>query len=190
MPEPNLHQLHIPLRPDAHVSERIQQQQSQDSRHDSRKSKRHQVEIGKRVILEFQRSDGRVSADAIVRDLSEDGIGLWVGTFIHSRTACWVSITSSDGRRFDVEGEVRWCKHFAHSVHEIGVQITRKNSQALGEHLSAPQNKLASDLADLVSMVRLVIEEITPRLGSGLTATDTQRVCEQLREALGEEPRA
>lgn len=190
MGEPNLHQLHIPLRFDPHVMEKIQHQQMLDARHDSRRNKRYSLEISKRVVLEFQRADGRVTADAIIRDMSEDGVGLWIGSFVHAQTPCWVLLESEHGPELEVEGEVRWCRHFAHAVHEIGIQITKTNANMLTETLAEQSGKLASDLADIRSMVQLILSELAPKLDAGLTAADTQRVCGQLREALGEEPRA
>jgi len=189
MGEPNLHQLHIPLRFDPHVMEKIQHQQMLDARHDSRKSKRYSLEISKRVVLEFQRADGRVTADAIIRDMSEDGLGIWVGSFIHAKTLCCVMLMSEHGPELEVQGEVKWCRHFAHAVHEVGIHITKTNANMLKETLVEPSKKLASDLADIRSMVQLILSEMAPHLLVGLTPEHTRRVYEQLQEALGEMPK-
>lgn len=186
MPNPHLHQLHIPLRIDTHVTQRIAHQQMLDARQDSRKGKRYSIEISKRVIVEFERSDGRVSADAIVRDMSEDGVALWIGTYIHSQTPCWILLMSDHGPEFEIEGEVRWCRHFAHSVHEIGLHVTKKNANVLSETLSEQSNKLASDLADMASMIRLLIQRIGPHLDLGLTPEFTQDVYRELSSLVGE----
>lgn len=186
MPDPNLNQLHIPLRIDAHVTQRIAHQQMLDARQESRKTKRYSIEISKRVLLEFERTDGRVTADAMVRDMSEDGVGLWIGTYIHSQTPCWIMLMSDHGPEFEIEGEVRWCRHFAHSVHEIGIHITKKNANVLSETLAEQSNKLASDLADMASMVRLVLKQIEPHLEVGLTPELTRAIFGDLSSLVDE----
>lgn len=176
----NLNQLHIPLRVTPHISQRIAQQQQLDARQDTRRAKRYAIEPSKRVVIEFERSDGRVTADAMLRDMSEDGMGLWIGTFIHPNTHCWIMVVSDHGPEFEIEGEVRWCRHFAHTVHEIGISMNRKNAHVLSETLSEQTNKLASDLADITSMIRLVLQQMHPHLETGLPADITSKIYNEL----------
>jgi len=176
----NLNQLHIPLRITPHISQRIAQQQQLDARQDSRKSKRYAIEVSKRVVIEFERADGRVTADAVLRDMSEDGMGLWIGTFIHPNTHCWIMVMSDHGPEFEIEGEVRWCRHFTHAVHEIGISMNRKNANVLSETLSEQSNKLASDLADITSMIRLILQQIHPHLETGIPVDVTSQIYNEL----------
>ena len=143
-------------------------------------AKRYAIEPSKRVVIEFERSDGRVTADAMLRDMSEDGMGLWIGTFIHPNTHCWIMVVSDHGPEFEIEGEVRWCRHFAHTVHEIGISMNRKNAHVLSETLSEQTNKLASDLADITSMIRLVLQQMHPHLETGLPADITSKIYNEL----------
>ncbi len=176
----NLNQIHIPLRLTPHISDRLAQQQQLDARQDSRKSKRFPIEVSKKVVIEFERSDGRVTADAVLRDMSEEGMGLWIGSFIHPNTHCWITVMSDHGPEFEIEGEVRWCRHFTHAVHEIGISMNRKNANILSETLSEQSNKLASDVADLTSMIRLVLQKVHPHLAEGLSPELTSEIYNEL----------
>ena len=180
----HINQLHIPLRITPHISQRISHQQLLDARQETRKSKRYVIEVSKKVLIEFERSDGRVTADAVLRDMSEDGMGLWIGTFIHPNTHCWIMVMSDHGPEFEIEGEVRWCRHFAHAVHEIGISMNRKNAHMLSETLNEQSNKLASDLADLTSMLRLVLQQMQPYTETGMPADIAAALYEQLNELL------
>lgn len=170
MADPELNQLRIPLRIDRNLAYQIAQQRKQDSKLDNRSSKRFAINYGTRLQVTFERSDGEVIAEAITKDMSDDGLGLWVGAFIHPKTRCSVTIPTDSGGTLEVEGEVRWCKHFAHSVHELGIQIsnTSPTVQALEETLSSHLKTLASDFADVCTGVETLLSGLRTKVDAGL----------------------
>lgn len=177
---PDLNQLRIPLRLNRTIAQLMSKQQIEDSKMHARKSQRSAVAPGRHFIMEFDRSDGRIEADAIIRDISDDGAGLWVGCFIHPNTRCWLAFDTPDGSKRVVEGNVRWCKHFTHSVHEVGIQIRREEAKILIESLqqSGPTNQPA--VVDIQAALKAVIKQLQARGDQGLSADETNKLCEQL----------
>ena len=176
----DLNQLKIPLRLNKTIAQMISKQQLEDSRHPKRKSKRLSVAPGKRILMEFERADGKVIADAIIRDVSDDGAGLWIGCFIHPNTKCWLTLPSSHGAEFIIEGNVRWCKHFTHSVHEIGIQLRADDAKILVEALSDHIESPAGRIIDVQSEIRQIVQDLKKSTETGLTAEATQQLSDRL----------
>lgn len=185
MNEADLNRLTIPLRLNKAVAHSISNQQQADARSDGRRNPRFKLSPGKRITLEFERSDGRVSADGLLRDLSESGAGLWIGIFIHPETRCWLVLTSPNGDSVDVEGVVRWCKHFSQSVHEVGIQLYDANPDVLAATLAGHSSNLASDLADVLTMVHSTLADIRRCAENGMTPDQTKALIAKLEEVTG-----
>lgn len=175
----------IPLRLNKSVEQSISNQQQADARTDGRRNPRFKVAPGKRISLEFERSDGRVAADGVLRDISESGAGLWIGTFIHPETKCWLLLGSPDGGEIEVEGAVRWCRHFSQSVHEIGVQLHDANAEIMAATLAGQSTDLASDLADVLTMVQSTLADIRRCAEKGMTPNQTKSLIAKLEEVAG-----
>lgn len=182
MGEADLNRLTIPLRLNKAVAQSISMQQQADARSDSRRNPRFKVNPGKRILIELERSDGRVTADGLLRDISESGAGLWIGTFIHPETNCWLLLGSPNGGEIEVEGTVRWCKHFSQSVHEIGIQLHDANPDIMAATLEGHSTDLASDLADVLTMVKSMLADIRQCAENGMTADQTQALISKLED--------
>lgn len=189
MSESDFNQLRIPLRIDRSLAYQIAQQRRSDTRHESRTSKRYSVQYGSRIRVQFERVDGQVIADAITKDMSDDGLGLWVGAFIHPKTKCSVTIPTDTGGTVEIEGEVRWCKHFAQSVHEIGIAITNSNpsEQFLEETLAGQLKAMASDFADVCTGVEALLFGLRSKLEAGLTPEEFSMLFRQLEKLVDQE---
>ncbi len=182
MGDSDFNQLRIPLRIDRNLAYQIAQQRKSDAKHESRTSKRFSIQYGTRIRVEFDRADGQVLADAITKDMSDDGLGLWVGAFIHPKTKCAVTIPTDTGGTIEIEGEVRWCKHFTQAVHEVGIAITSSNSmgQVLEETLAGQLKTMASDFADVCTGVEALIFGVRSKIGAGLTPEELSALVSQL----------
>ncbi len=189
MGDGKINQLRIPLRLDRNLAYQIAQQRQQDSKHESRTSKRFSIQYGTRIRVEFDRADGKVVADAITKDMSDDGVGLWVGAFIHPKTKCSVSIPTDNGNLIEIEGEVRWCKHFTQSVHEVGIAITSTSPtvQVLEETLAGQLKSLASDFAGVRSGVEALIFGLRAKAGVGLTSEELAELVTQLEQLVSKD---
>lgn len=178
----DLNRMTIPLRLNKLIAQRITIQQQADARSESRKNPRFTITPGRRVTLDFERTDGRITAEGLLRDISENGAGLWIGTFIHPETKCWLVLGSPDGGEIEVEGMIRWCKHFAHSVHEVGIQLYDANPDILAATLAGHTADLASDLADVVTMVNTTLAQMRQCAKIGLTPEQTQELIRNLEK--------
>jgi len=189
MGEPDSNQLRIPLRIDRNLAYQIAQHRKSEARHENRTSKRFSIQYGTRIRVEFERADGQVFADAITKDISDDGLGLWVGAFIHPKTKCSVTIPTDTGGTIEIEGEVRWCKHFTQAVHEIGISILSTNSkgQVLEETLAGQLKTMASDFADVCTGVEALIFGIRSKLGTGLSPEELSALVSQLEDLVHQE---
>lgn len=189
MSGPEINQLRIPLRIDRNLAYQIAQQRKSDAKHEGRSSKRYSLQYGSRIRVVFERADGQVVADAITKDMSDDGMGLWVGAFIHPKTRCSVTIPMDTGVNIEVEGEVRWCKHFAQSVHEVGISITSTNpmEQILEETLSGQLKNMASDFADVCTGVEALIFGVRSKVNAGLTPEELAALVKQLETLVKQE---
>ncbi len=183
LPTSDTNQLRIPLRLNKSIAQQISKQQIEDARQTVRKSQSQNIEPGKRLIVEFERSDGKVVADSIIRDISDEGAGLWIGCFIHPNTKCWLTLPSTHGAEFAIEGTVRWCKHFTHSIHEIGIQLRREEAKILIEALESSDTPKAATV-DVQAGIRAIILALKPHCETGLSAEDTDKLCEQLTSLL------
>lgn len=181
MADAKLNQLVIPLRLNKVLTQHIALHQEADQRSEvSRAHKRFPVGFDKRVTIEFERSDGRVVADAILRDISVGGAGLWIGTFIHPETRCWLMLGPRQAPELEIEGKVRWCKHFAHSVHEVGVQLNDVNPELLDATLSDQVGQPEGNLADAATMILAVLSQLRAKAETGLTSEETISLVAQL----------
>ncbi|GAB5496787.1 MAG: hypothetical protein Phyf2KO_18670 [Phycisphaerales bacterium] len=180
--ETDLNTVTIPLRLNKSVAQRISIQQQADARSESRRKPRFKLAPGKRISLDFERADGRVTAEGLLRDISESGAGLWIGTFMHPETRCWLVLGEPGGSDIEIEGIVRWCKHFAHSVHEIGIQLIDANPDVMAATLAGQTTDLASDLADVLTMVHTALADIRQCAEKGLTAEQTQNLIAKLED--------
>lgn len=189
MANTDLNRMTIPLRLNKLIAQRISIQQQADARNDSRKNTRFTIAPGRRVTLDFERTDGRITADGLLRDISENGAGLWIGTFIHPETKCWLVLGSPDGGEIEVEGIIRWCKHFAHSVHEVGVQLFDANPDIIAATMSGQTADLASDMADVLTLVHSSLAQIQQCAEIGLTSEQTKELIRNLEEIVKRDTR-
>ena len=60
------------------------------------------------------------------RNLSAGGLSFMYGGFLHSGTLCSIVLTDTQGELVKLLGVVRSCRHVSKTLHEIGVQFTKK----------------------------------------------------------------
>ncbi|MCA9298082.1 MAG: PilZ domain-containing protein [Phycisphaerales bacterium] len=119
----------IPLRLNRTILAMMAERHRTAMEHDRRASSRHHFRSGQSVRVRFHRSSGTCAADAIVRDVSNDGLGLWIGAFIHPGTRCSIEFDLDEtvaGSVVEIRGDVAWCAHFSYSVHEAGIRIDER----------------------------------------------------------------
>lgn len=57
------------------------------------------------------------------RNLSELGVGLLHGGFIHPGTVCRMGMTTLDGAEQEITGKIAWCGYVSGRIHQIGVKF-------------------------------------------------------------------
>ncbi len=79
---------------------------------------------GTTIRVEMTYNDGtRAHLLAPGRDLSEDGIGIFHNSYVHTGIACNVTLRTVDGEAVMRTGRVRRCIHLRGAVHEVGIQF-------------------------------------------------------------------
>lgn len=58
------------------------------------------------------------------RNISENGLGVVHGGFLHPGTRCHVALPKASGERVVIEGEVVNCRHVSGQLHEIGIKFS------------------------------------------------------------------
>lgn len=86
---------------------------------------RHTFREGTRLMLSIDATNAvperrfRVASN----DISETGVSILNGTFIHPGSQCMVVLQQTDGTLSEIRGRVVRCRHVMNHVHEIGVQF-------------------------------------------------------------------
>lgn len=79
---------------------------------------------GTLVRVEVQHADGgRALLQAPGRDLSEDGIGIFHNSYVHTGLVCNVTLRTVDGEEVCQTGRVARCVHLQGAVHEVGIRF-------------------------------------------------------------------
>lgn len=81
-------------------------------------------------------------------DLSEEGVGLLFGRFVHPGSECRVALRKTDRSLNIVEGRVAWCEYYKGSLHRVGVKFDEPIDLAEYSLNMAMANILSSDDAD------------------------------------------
>ncbi|RNC81899.1 MAG: hypothetical protein ED559_08975 [Phycisphaera sp.] len=104
----------------------------------NRRATRYRFQFGQRFKIKLHRASDVVVADAIVRDVSSEGIGIWLRAIVHPGTSCTITIdldNTVDGSIVELNGEIVWCTHFSHSIHEAGITVSKSDRYFLQDQI-------------------------------------------------------
>ncbi len=99
---------------------------------------------------------------------------------MHPDTKCWLLLGKHNDSMLEIEGSVRWCKHFSQSVHEIGIQLYDVNKDALIAALEGQERKPASNSTDLLAAIHSTLADIRSFADKGMTPDQTQALIAKL----------
>jgi len=85
--------------------------------------RRYRMQLQRGVLtLRSGRGDGRHFTMA-PRDMSADGMGLLIGCYLPSESACTVLLRAADGGTRTINGTVVRCRHAQGLLHDVGVRF-------------------------------------------------------------------
>jgi len=91
---------------------------------DQRRADRHPFPKSQGLPLKLIHAEGEPSWFIVrPRNLSESGIGVLHGGFVHPHTRCVIALRRLDGPPVTLEGQTVRCRHVAGCIHEIGIQF-------------------------------------------------------------------
>lgn len=92
-------------------------------RRDERRRERHDYHVAD-IPFRVEHPEGGSSTFLVFgRNISRRGISILHGGFVHAGSRCRVVLARMDGKPIVLEGEVRHCRLFAGSCHEIGIHF-------------------------------------------------------------------
>lgn len=91
-----------------------------------RESGRLRFTFGKSIPITLQESNGALrNVRAYPIDISQSGMALFVGMFVHAKTKVCATLTFNDGERLIINGTCVNCRMVSGRAHRIGVQFVK-----------------------------------------------------------------
>jgi len=102
----------------------LNQQSSQDKNKNKRRSERVPIPNDVSIVLQMLHPGGGVDKFIVRgRNVSDHGVALLHGTFIHTDTKCMVTFRKADGESVQLDGIVRRCRYLSGGAHEVGIMF-------------------------------------------------------------------
>ena len=77
-----------------------------------------------KCILRLQQDDSPPATYMVyTRNLSVGGAGFFFNTYLHPGTMCHLALLTRSKEGQIVGGTIRWCRHVAKNIHEVGMQF-------------------------------------------------------------------
>lgn len=123
---------------------------------EKRKSRRLATGLQLRAMLDVSQFQGGLGRYVVYSfDLSEGGMGVLHGAFLHEGSSCVVKFKTEDGSPIAVEGRVVRCRLIKGRIHEVGIEFTSRQDlsvifPSLGAGRPAPASAAASSPAPAI----------------------------------------